>query len=203
MRNGIVALSDNEKKKLKSQYISGEKGLLYLFVGQMAERKGVRYLLDAWLKLSAVHPNDKLLLVGTGNQLEEFRDKYKKGTSIIFTGRIEYSEIYKFYAIADVFIIPTIEDNWSLVIPEAMACGLPVATSIYNGCYPELVHKDENGITFDTFKQESIIEALEYFHHQDLRQMGMNSINIEKNFDTKHCALRVYEALINDSDKRR
>lgn len=203
LRNGIVALSDNEKKRLKSQYVSDKKGLLYLFVGQVAERKGVRYLLDAWLKHSAVHSNDKLLLVGAGNQLEEFRDKYKKSTSVIFAGRIEYSEIYKFYAIADVFVIPTIEDNWSLVIPEAMACGLPVATSIYNGCHPELVHKDENGITFDTFKQESLIETLEYFHHQNLRQLGKNSINIEKNYDTEHCALRVYEALINDSNKRK
>ena len=200
LRNGIVSLGDNEKTILKYQYISDEKGLLYLFVGQIAERKGVRFLLDAWMKHVITHPTDKLLLVGTGNQLGEFGDKYKHCSSIIFAGRVEYSDIYKFYAIADVFIIPTIEDNWSLVIPEAMACGLPVATSIYNGCYPELVHKDENGITFDTFNQDSIGEALEYFHHQDLRALGEGSIRLEKNFDTLHCATRVFEALINDKN---
>ena len=100
---------------------------------------------------------------------------------------------------ADVYFLPTIEDNWSLVIPEAMACGLPVATSVYNGCYPELVHKGENGITFDTFDQASIIEALGYFHLQNLDKMGRQSIALEKDFDTQHCAFRVYEAIINDN----
>lgn len=197
LRSCIASMNDDEKRALKTQYISG-KGLLYLFVGQVAERKGVKYLLEAWVRHSEVYPSDKLLLVGSGNQLKEFRDVYSPIHSVVFTDRIEYSEIFKFYAIADVFVIPTIEDNWSLVIPEAMACGLPVATSVYNGCYPELVHKDENGITFDTFNQKSIVEALEYFHHKDLKALGEGSVRLEKNFDTLHCATRVFEALIND-----
>lgn len=203
LRAGIKSMNVTDKSALKAQYISDNKGLLYLFVGQVAERKGVKYLLDAWVKHSEIHPSDKLLIVGSGNQLGELRSKYEIFQSVVFTGRVEYSEIFKFYAIADVFVIPTIEDNWSLVIPEAMACGLPVATSIYNGCYPELVHKDENGITFDTYSQESVIAALEYFHHQDLAALGEGSIKLEENFDTKHCASRVFEALINDKNKNK
>ena len=34
---------------------------------------------------------------------------------------------------ADVFVIATLEDDWSLVVPEAMACGLPILSSLYNG----------------------------------------------------------------------
>ena len=143
------------------------------------------------------YPSDRLLLVGSGNQLEEFRRQYKDDTSINLTGRVEYENVYKFYAIADVFIIPTIEDNWSLVIPEAMACGLPVSTSINNGCHVELVHKDENGITFDPYKEDTLVEALDYFHHQDLKVMGQKSIELEKEFNTENCARRVYDALTN------
>ena len=51
----------------------------------------------------------------------------------------ELQELYKYYALCDVFIMPTLEDNWCLVIPEAMACGKPVACSIYNGGHYELV----------------------------------------------------------------
>lgn len=109
-------------------------------------------------------------------------------TSIFLEGRVEYCNIYRYYAIADVYFLPTIEDNWSLVIPEAMACGLPVATSIYNGCHPELIHEGENGITFDTFNQESMVDALDYFHHQDLKAMGRKSIELEKPFNTVNCA---------------
>jgi glycosyltransferase involved in cell wall biosynthesis len=45
--------------------------------------------------------------------------------------------------------MPTLEDNWSLVVPEAMACGKPVLCSTLNGCWPELVKDDVNGWTFD------------------------------------------------------
>ena len=78
-----------------------------------------------------------------------------------------------------------------------MSCGLPVATSIYNGCYPELVHRDENGCTFDSYKEDSIIEALEYFHHQDLKMMGMASRRLEEIFNTENCAQREYQAILN------
>ena len=190
LRQGI------EDLKTSITGVQEHNGLLYLFVGVVAERKGVSYLLSAWEEHVKTHSNDLLMIVGDGNQLLDLREKYDRLESVRFTGRVEYEMIPQYYAIADVFVLPTIEDNWSLVVPEAMACELPVATSIYNGCYPELVHKDVNGITFDTFKQETIVEALDYFHHQDLKRMGEESIRLEKNFNTENCALRVYEAII-------
>lgn len=201
LRAGIASMTLNDKKNFRNQYQPNVDGLVYLFVGQIVERKGVGYLLEAWMKHIRLHSTDKLLLVGNGNQLEEFRMKYVSEISINLIGRVEYEDVYKFYAISDVFVIPTIEDNWSLVIPEAMACGLPVSTSIYNGCHTELVHKDENGITFDPYKEETLVYALDYFHHQDLEAMGQKSIELEKVFNTENCARRVYEALIKNKRK--
>lgn len=195
LRNGIASMNVTERAAFKAKHQASNGGLVFLFVGQIVERKGIKPLLAAWKQHINAHPNDILLLVGGGNQLEECRNEYANVTSIKLLGRVDYNEIYKFYAIADVFINPTIEDNWSLVIPEAMACGLPVATSIYNGCHAELVKKGENGITFDTFDQASLVHALDYFHHQNLEDMGKKSIELEKKFDTEHCAYRVYNAL--------
>ena len=76
-----------------------------------------------------------------------------------------------------------------------MSCGLPVATSIYNGCHPELVKEGCNGITFDTYKQETIVSALDYFHHHNLSELGKCSIELEKEFNTENCAIREYEAI--------
>lgn len=195
LRSGIAAMSAGQRSTLKREYLPHEEGLIYLFVGQIVERKGIKPLLAAWNEHVQSHSHDVLLLVGDGNQLEECRQLYNTITSIKLLGRVDYTYVYKFYAIADVFINPTIEDNWSLVVPEAMACGLPIATSIYNGCHVELVKKGVNGITFDTFNQESLVNALDYFHHQDLKQMGKRSIELEKEFDTEHCTRRVFEAL--------
>lgn len=193
--DAIEKFPNKEKEAFRDKY-KRKDGLVYLFCGQIVVRKGVGYLLKAWKEHIKKFPNDSLVLVGYGDLYQGFKEKYAGFSSIFLEGKVEYDNVYKYYAIADVFILPTIEDNWSLVIPEAMACGLPVATSIYNGCHPELVKKDVNGITFDTFKQETILEALAYFHYQDLKAMGQNSIEMEKPFNAKNCSQRVYEAII-------
>lgn len=195
LNSKVLGTSIHSKNEWRKNFIKNEEGLVYLFSGRISEPKGVHFLLYAWIKHIRQNPKDVLLLVGYGNKYNEFKEKYKNEDSIYFLGLVNYSDIYKFYAIADVFILPTLQDNWSLVVPEAMACGLPVATSIYNGCYPELVHKDENGITFDPYKEETLVAALDYFHHQDLKAMGQKSIELEKEFNTENCARRVYEAL--------
>lgn len=196
LRVSIKKWPIKEKQSFKSKYISSNNGLIFLFTGQMILRKGVNYLLNAWVKHTQLYPDDKLVLVGGGVFLEKWKEQYSKYSSIIFEGTIAYDEIYKYYAIADVYILPTIEDNWSLVVPEAMACGLPVATSIYNGCHVELIQDGENGFVFDTFNQESITNVLAKFHHMDLKKMGAKSILIEKDFNTEACAKREYEAIL-------
>lgn len=195
LRKSIDAFRHSEDfDSFKRDYHRME-GLMYLFSGQIAERKGVKYLLSAWMKHIENYPDDTLVLIGDGNKYRELKEQYSNVQSIVMKGRVDYADIHKYYAVADVFILPTIEDNWSLVVPEAMACGLPVATSIYNGCHVELVHKDENGITFDPYKEETLINALDYFHHHNLKTMGQKSIELEREFNTENCARRVYEAL--------
>lgn len=192
----VSALSSDEKLQLKKVLVGNQnEGLVYIFVGRMIELKGVNHLLKAWNDHLVVHPNDKLLLVGDGPLLEGYKASYSH-QSIIFTGGIDYAEIYKYYAISDVFIIPTLEDNWSLVVPEAMACGLPVACSIYNGCHPELVKKDENGITFDPLNEDNILETLAYFHNQDLEKMGKMSIEIESEYNPEKTADNIINAVM-------
>lgn len=199
--NSISHLRLKDKDIFRNLY-NKNKGLIYLFSGQIVKRKGLEYLLKAWIKHIEVHTDDTLIIIGYGDLYSTFKEEYKDYKSIFFEGRIEYNEVYKYYAIADVFVLPTIEDNWSLVIPEAMSCGLPVATSIYNGCYPELVKKDVNGYVFDTYKQDTIIEALDYFHHVDLKEFGRKSIELEKPFNTENCALRTYKAIVNTINKK-
>jgi len=191
-------LSMSEKAKSdfeQSIEVGASKGLRYIYVGRMIECKGVKYLLDAWIKHSKEHPNDELLLVGDGALLADYKRDYDEISSIKFMGGVDYSQIYKFYSISDVFVIPTLEDNWSLVVPEAMACGLPIACSIYNGCHPELVKEGHNGITFDPLKQESILDALRYFHSKDLKEMSIESRNIEHNYNPDKVSDNILKAL--------
>jgi Glycosyltransferase len=193
-----VALKTSEQRKqIKEQYLKTEdRGLVYLFVGQIIERKGVAQLLDAWTEYIKKYPKDSLLLVGGGPFFKKYSLEYKEVLGINFIGSVDYDQISDFYAIADVFILPTLEDNWSLVIPEAMACRLPITTTIYNGLYPDLVTKD-NGFVFDSLKKESILEALEYFHKEgtDLKKMGEISFQIEQNYTPEMVAKRIINCI--------
>ena len=51
----------------------------------------------------------------------------------------------KIYALADVFVLPSVEETWGLVVNEAMACGLPVIVTERVGSSVDLVRDGENG----------------------------------------------------------
>ena len=196
LADSVARLSDKELADIRTTILGDSPcGVSYVLVGRMIPRKGVCHLLEGYLKHLKSHPEDKIVLVGDGPDLPGLKEKYGNNPSIIFVGEIDYSQIYKYYAACDVFVIATLEDNWSLVVPEAMACGLPVACSIYNGCHPELVHKDVNGITFDPLNQDSIVAALDYFHHVDLKAFGRRSKEIERDFNPENTAKNVMKAV--------
>ena len=193
-----LSISPAERAAFKHSLGLHEEGITYLYSGYLIPRKGVGYLLQAWMKHIQTYPKDQLLLVG-GGELQEFLSKtYGGEKSIHFMGTVVYDTIYRYYNAADVFVIPTLEDNWSLVVPEAMACGLPVACSVYNGCYPELVHEGENGSLFDPLDVKSTVKALDYFHYVDLEQQGARSIEIEKQYNTERVAQNIFNALVAD-----
>lgn len=189
-----VSTCTTEEQQVLKDHLSVNVGLIYLYVGQLIERKGVLYLLKAWKKHTETFPDDTLLIVGTGPLIEIYKQEFKSINTIKFTGIIDYDTIYRYYAIADVFVMPTLEDNWSLVVPEAMACGLPIACSVYNGCYPELVHDDINGKRFDPLNRESINDALAHFHKIDLKEYGNKSKTIENNFNSHVVSQKIFDA---------
>jgi len=77
-----------------------------------------------------------------------------------FAGRVHYGDMPAYYAACDALVMPTLEDNWSLVVPEAMAAGKPVLCSVHNGCWPELVHDGENGWVFDPLDRDATARVL-------------------------------------------
>ena len=170
------------------------KGIRFLYVGRIVERKGIRQLLEAWEIHHQSYSNDTLTLAGEGILLNEMRERYGDDKGIIMAGYVSYDRIYSYYKDCDVVVQPTLEDNWSLVIPEAMSCGRAVMCSIYNGGYPELVKDSVNGYSFDPLDKEDFVNAFAKFHSANLLKMGRQGMMIEKNFSPEKVALRIYKA---------
>lgn len=171
--------------------------LTFLYLGQLIPRKGIMELLKAW---QAANLQDAtLMLVGKGEQQNEIQAYLEDNhiENVKLAGAVNYDELGPYYKVADCFIIPTLEDNWSLVVPEAMAAGLPVACSIYNGCYPELV-QESNGWTFDPLNLQNTVETLKKISasRDKLKIMGEESRKIVANHTPQHAAHGIYDACL-------
>jgi glycosyltransferase involved in cell wall biosynthesis len=176
------------------------KGVVFLFVGRLIPLKGIRELLAAW-KLFRSQPGGHdatLLLVGDGPQRSELERhcEQQKITDVRFAGLVGYDALAPYYRGADIFVMPTLEDNWSLVVPEAMACGLPILCSQYNGCWPELV-RPENGWVFDPLSPAATAEALHEACVSAGRfpSMGQASRRIVSAHTASHAAEAICEAV--------
>lgn len=186
-----------ERTALRARW--GDPEIALVTVGRLNDRKGVKHLLDAWQLLEARRPgNWRLVIVGDGpdrGALEaQVRELGLRG--VVFAGHMDYDGIAPVYAAADALVIPTLEDNWSLVVPEAMACGLPVLCSVYNGCHPELVHPGVNGWVFDPLDREGSFLALAQVVDQrsSLAAMGSASRGIAARFTPETAADAILDA---------
>lgn len=197
LRKSIADISMTQCRFLQTQF--GLTEPVFLYVGRMIPLKGVAELLHGWEAYKNQESgHGSLLLVGEGDQLDFLQRwaKERELKNVYFTGGVDYENIAQYYASADVFIIATLEDNWSLVVPEAMACGLPIACSKYNGCWPELIKTGENGVIFDPFEPEDVSNSLKFFsdHRDDLEDMGKVSQRIVAEFSPRHAAQAVLKA---------
>jgi glycosyltransferase involved in cell wall biosynthesis len=127
-------------------------GKVFLAVGRLIARKGFDKLLLAWNLMSiSCKQENTLVLVGDGPENKSLRQLAKNlGLSkILFTGSQDSDQLAKWYALADIFVFPSLLDVWGLVVNEAMACGLPVLASKHAGASQELVQNSGVGELFE------------------------------------------------------
>ena len=117
-----------------------------LFAGGDFRRKGLPALLKAFSLLN--EKNARLVVAGKRPNVKYLSMAKKLGIEkkVTFTGPVR--EIEKLYSISDVFVLPTIYDPFSNATIEAMASGLPVITTAYNGA-SELIENGVHGFVID------------------------------------------------------
>ena len=178
------------------------KGLLYprfLCVGRLVDRKGVAELLHAWSQASQKRSRfGSLVVVGDGPERGHLESlaRLLNLQHVVFDGAVSYGDMPTYYAACDALVMPTLEDNWSLVVPEAMAAGKPILSSVYNGCWPELVHEGVNGWVFDPRDTVSSVNALLAASDAkaQLGEMGRASKRIVADYTPRRAAEAVFNA---------
>lgn len=99
--------------------------------------------LDLLIRALAFHPEYYLLIVGPGtedlsNQWRELAQSLNVGERVIWTGHLAREEIIEAYAAADIFSLISQDENFAMVVVEALACGLPVLVNRQVGVWEEL-----------------------------------------------------------------
>ncbi len=145
-RNEILRYRNNNNfREERNKYPK----ILLLSVGQLVKRKGVEQLLKALLCLD--DPEIGCIILGNGPE-EKYLQRFcvdNKLHNVFFEGFRQQEDMPKYYALADIFILPSFEEVWGLVVNEALAGGLYVFCSKYTGAAYDLIKKDWNGELFD------------------------------------------------------
>lgn len=181
-------LTNDEKKIIRFNLGMNEERII-LSVGQFIYRKGYDILLHA---CKDIRGDVGIYLIG-GTPTKEYIDiinKYKL-QNIHFIEFINKVELEKYYMAADLFVLPTREDIWGLVINEAMAYGLPVITSEFCNAGVELIGAYNIGRILQENKAKYLAESL-----NDKKNFDYNEIlNIANEYTIEKMALKHIEIL--------
>lgn len=150
----------------------------FLFVGQFIDRKGILELLKA---LEYINTYFELTFVGSGELESEIKRMMLHDKRIKLSGFVQPKELPTLYAKNDIFILPSKHDGWALVIPDAMAAGMPIiGTNTTGAVYEYIDHTKGIIITPDP---NSIAKAMQYYvdHPEVIATHSINSKKIIQN----------------------
>lgn len=154
----------------------------FLNLGRFISKKNIEILIRAYAQFAKLHPSTSiaLVLVGEGDEESNLRkialehhlpvrdgldSKFKptNGPEVVFYPFQQVDKTPLFFARCEAFILPSIYEEWGLVVNEAMACGAPVIVSKNVGCAPNLVVEGENGFQFDPYDVNELALLMEKF----------------------------------------
>ena len=146
-----------QKTSLRGQLKLPVAGPMAIFVGAIIERKGVRELLEAWVRVQGQLPAATLVLVGpyefgAENVNEKGLNSYVEGLrqliaehrlNVIWTGKTD--QVERYMCASDVFVFPSQREGFGNVIIEAMACALPCIVTPMDGVANDTVVHAQTG----------------------------------------------------------
>jgi UDP-glucose:(heptosyl)LPS alpha-1,3-glucosyltransferase len=158
--------------------------------------KGVRFAIEA---IAALRPRPALLLVAGDGEIDEFKwlaQVAGVASQVRFLGRV--ADMPSLYGAADVFVHPTAHDACSLATLEAMASGLPVITTRYDGA-ADGVENGRDGLVLQRLSTRALVDALAGLADPDRRVvMGRHARRLAERHsfaDTVDRLIAVYKML--------
>jgi glycosyltransferase involved in cell wall biosynthesis len=142
----------------------------------------------------------RLWVLGDGPERERYTELAEQlgvNCRVHFAKYVFPDQVWQYYAQAHVFVLPTMQDNWPLVVPEAMSMGLPVLLSNYAGSVPDLIRTGENGFAFDPEDHDVLAALMEYYvrNPHAVRRHGQRSLELVSLYNPERVASVILSAI--------
>lgn len=143
------------------QFMDGKLNLLFL--GRLEFRKGLNYLLNAYLRVKPQFPESRLLVVGPGTRLRKRYERWVRKVGledVVFVGGVSNEEVPRYFQTADIYCGPaTGRESFGIVLLEAMALGKPVVATNIPG-YASVATDGEDALLVPPRDYNRLAEAL-------------------------------------------
>ncbi len=143
---------------------------ILLFVGRLGREKSVDFLIKSFKHVFSKIPKSHLVIIGEGpdrKKLERLSARLKVSKNTHFLGRVDSSEIHRAYKDASVFVFSSTTETQGLVVPEALASGVPVV-AIDDPAY-ECVEDGKNGYLVKKDSKEFADKILSILENPELQ----------------------------------
>ncbi len=140
--------TDEDRLNLKTSLGIAKDEKVILFLGRIADEKSIDVIIDQMPELFKKYNKVKFVIAGYGPQEEDLKAQVKKlniQDKVIFTGKIPWVEVPKYYNMADVFVNASLTETQGLTFIEAMAASTPVVCK-YAPNLTEFITNEKNGI---------------------------------------------------------
>jgi glycosyltransferase involved in cell wall biosynthesis len=187
----IHKLAQSSREQRKNEL--GLKKYNFIFVGRLIPFKNVSIILSAFSKIKSNSKDWGILILGDGEELDAMKEYChinELEEYIRFVPGKSWYQVPEWFALADVFILPSYSEPWGLVANEAMACSLPILISERCGCASDLVIEGENGFTFNPYSEDELAEKMNFFiqNPSKIIEMGHISHKVIQHFSPEKVA---------------
>jgi glycosyltransferase involved in cell wall biosynthesis len=203
----VSVLEPNEKHLKMAEEIkhSFDNRKIVLYFGRLEKRKGVDYLIRAFVRLYKERGDMVLLVAGEGPEkahLQELCEKLNIKPEVYFAGFVDEDCKAAYFLACDVFVCPSITldmpEIWGLVVNEAMSVGKPVIATTAVGSAYDLVENGVNGFIVPERDIDALYRAMKLVLGSSTLMIRMGKASkerIEKGFTYHHTLQDLSEAI--------
>jgi glycosyltransferase involved in cell wall biosynthesis len=159
---------------IKKFNCEGNKDEFYLTLSRLVPYKKTDLIVDAFSKLS----DKKLIVIGDGPEMEKIKSKAGKNIEIL--GYQNFPEMKNYMEKAKAFVFAG-EEDFGIVLVEALSCGTPVI-ALNRGGAAEIIENGVNGLLFEEQNVESIINAINEFEKTENNFIPLEIAESSKKF---------------------